>query len=70
MRRARIKTRWLWLLAPLVVASCSDDEKPPEEEEEVLSECVEQPTALPRSPHGHLPCELLPPGFSQFHIPH
>ncbi|MDY7225453.1 hypothetical protein [Hyalangium rubrum] len=67
MRRARMKARWLWLLVPLMAASCSDDPEPPKEEEEKpgLSACLDQPNALARPPSGQLPCELLPPGFSK-----
>jgi hypothetical protein len=59
-----MKMGWLWLLVPLVAASC-DDEKPTDPPVDGLSSCVEQPTDLQRPPAGQLPCELLPPGFSK-----
>jgi hypothetical protein len=64
MRRALMKARWLWLLAPLVAASCKDD-SPPAPPDDSLTACVDSPSALPRPPSGQLPCELLPPGFSR-----
>jgi hypothetical protein len=64
MRQARLKARWLWLLAPLAV-SCAEDVPPPVEKPPKVSACLEPPTALARPPSGQLPCELLPPGFSQ-----
>ncbi len=63
MRRARMNARWLWLLLPLVTASC--DEEKPEPLVDSLSACLEQPTELQKPPSGQLPCELLPPGFSK-----
>lgn len=69
MRRAAMKARWLWLLVPLTVASCKDtpppEEHPSGQDGGTLKPCVEQPTALAVAPSGQLPCELLPPGFSQ-----
>jgi hypothetical protein len=66
MRRAVMKARWLWLLAPLAVAaSCDDEPVPPPVEEVRLTSCVEEPTGLVKPPSDQLPCELLPPGFSQ-----
>lgn len=65
MRRALMKTHGLWLLAALVVASCSDDSSPTPEQPQGLSSCLESPTQLARPPSGQLPCELLPPGFGR-----
>jgi hypothetical protein len=65
MRRARMKARGVWLLVALVTASCKEDSPPPAEEVLRLSACLEPPTALARPPSEQLPCELLPPGFSQ-----
>jgi hypothetical protein len=63
--RTRMKACGLWLLAALVVASCSDDSPPTPEKPQGLSSCLESPTQLVRPPSGQLPCELLPPGFGQ-----
>jgi len=66
MRRARMKAPLLWLLVPLMVASCKDEPLPPAPPPaDTLTACVEQPTTLPGPPSGQLPCELLPPGFSR-----
>jgi hypothetical protein len=64
MKRALMKTRWLWLLAPLALASC-EDEQPVTPPVDSLSSCLTQPGELQRPPSGQLPCELLPPGFSR-----
>lgn len=64
MRPARMKTRWLWLLVPLVAASCKDEPQPPEQDPGSTA-CLDEPTALASPPSGQLPCELLPPGFSR-----
>jgi hypothetical protein len=66
MRRAMMKARWLWLLVPLVAASCSDDSLPPAPPPvDSLTSCLDQPNALQSPPSGQLPCDLLPPGFSR-----
>ena len=66
MRRVLMKSRGLWLLTALALASCSDDSPPPTPEQpQGLSSCLEAPTQLARPPSGQLPCELLPPGFGK-----
>jgi hypothetical protein len=65
MWRARMKAWGGLLLVALMASSCEDDAPPPTQETPGLSACLESPTALARPPSGQLPCELLPPGFSQ-----
>lgn len=68
-----MKARWLWLVVPLMAASCKNDPAPPSQggdghppgEGIGLSACLDQPTTLVTPPSGQLPCELLPPGFSR-----
>jgi hypothetical protein len=54
-----------WLLIAALGATACNDSKPPESPGKGLSECLDPPATLERPPSGLLPCELLPPGFSQ-----
>jgi hypothetical protein len=54
----------------LLLVACGDNLQLPSDASSdapstVLAHCIDSPTQIVQPPNGTLPCDLLPPGFTQ-----